>query len=252
MQQCPPPLPYSLPPVVHPRVSPNSGCRQSSTSALPLQLQSAFSGCRPFGTHTPLEAQLEKLGQQVEKLGQQVEKLGQQQLSLLEEIKNDINNMKRRLARLEAQHQEKEVTGGKLPEGFQFPLTSAEDVDHLERDLMTEPGKRTRLECHLAMRGGSTLKQVVKTMLSTLFSTELARNYNFNGLKGKRGLKNHPFLLQTIQDAARKSYPHATDADMQVHMSTWLSGARDRENGRRERADLSKSVHMHCSEMDHE
>ncbi|XP_025102734.1 uncharacterized protein LOC112569221 [Pomacea canaliculata] len=65
MQQCPPPLPYSLPPVVvSPRVSPSSSYRQSTISLLPSHLQHSFSVFHPasIGTHNPLEAQLEKLG----------------------------------------------------------------------------------------------------------------------------------------------------------------------------------------------
>ncbi|XP_025114794.1 uncharacterized protein LOC112576507 [Pomacea canaliculata] len=153
---------------------------------------------------------------------------------------------------MEKQHQEKEVTGGKLPEGFQFPLQSSEDVDHLEWDWKTDPGKWTHLECHLTMGGIFTLKHVVRSILSVLLSTDSARCYNFNGLKEKKGLKNHSFILQTVQDAARKSYPEATDADLHVYTSIWLAGARDRENSRREGPEHSLYKSVNCYGVDDE
>lgn len=50
----------------------------------------------------------------------------------------------------------------------------------------------------------------------------------------------HILIFVLFLDAARKSYPEATDADL--HASTWLAGARDQENGRRERAEHSLYV----------
>ncbi|XP_025087178.1 uncharacterized protein LOC112559907 [Pomacea canaliculata] len=219
MQQCPPPLPYSLPPVVSPRVSESRSFQQiSSISPLPSRFQRPLSAST--GTHNSLEGTLKQALQHI--------------MSLLEELKMHMKDVKNRLA--QSQPQEKENTSGELPEGIHLPLKSSEDVECLELDLQTDPGKLACLECYLRMRGGFNLKQVVRGILSLLFTNELARSYNFHGLKGKKGLKNHPFLLQTIQDAARKTCPAATEVEVQALIANSLTGARDRDNGRRERA----------------
>ncbi|XP_025109143.1 uncharacterized protein LOC112573209 [Pomacea canaliculata] len=125
-----------------------------------------------------------------------LQKAVQHILSLLEEMKTDVKDVKNRLAQMECQTQEKELTSDTR---VTVSLKIFRGVECLKLDLKTDPGKRARLECYLAMRGGFSLKLVVRGILSVLFSTELARCYNYNGLKGKKGLKNHPFILRTVQ-----------------------------------------------------
>ncbi|XP_025110013.1 uncharacterized protein LOC112573660 [Pomacea canaliculata] len=121
-------------------------------------------------------------------------------------MKTDVKDVKNRLAQMECQTQEKELTSD------------------------------TRVTVSLKIFRGCRMSQVgFKDRSRKTCTLELARCYNYNGLKGKKGLKNHPFILRTVQDAARKSYPDATEVELQVQISKWLTGARDRENGRKER-----------------
>lgn len=48
------------------------------------------------------------------------------------------------------------------------------------------------------MLGGFNLRSALKAILSALFSTQLARQYNYNGLKGKKGLKSLNSIMQII------------------------------------------------------
>ncbi|XP_025083286.1 uncharacterized protein LOC112557557 [Pomacea canaliculata] len=118
----------------------------STSSPLPSRLQSPLSGVRPAstGNHHCLECKHNKREQSAI-------------LSLLQEIKTELIEMKKRFMQMDRQTEKKEVTRGELPEGIQFPLKSFEDVARLEQDLETDPGKRARLECYLAMRGGFSL-----------------------------------------------------------------------------------------------
>lgn len=69
-------------------------------------------------------------------------------------MKTEMKDVKNRLARMERQPQEKEVTRGTAT-GATVPLKASEDVESLEHDLQTDPGKRAWcVLCSELLEGG--------------------------------------------------------------------------------------------------
>ncbi|XP_025091472.1 uncharacterized protein LOC112562426 [Pomacea canaliculata] len=175
-------------------------------------------------------------------------------LFLLEELCDEVKVMRSEVKKaLKVMEYIRNNTSGtmdqvKLPEGYEFPLASVKEAERLDADLKADAEKRRHLEHYLAMLGGFNLRSALKAILSALFSTQLARQYNYNGLKGKKGLKSLNSIMQIIYTAVRKHFQDATEADIRVHLSKWLSTARDRDYGRRERNNKRHRVEKAINE----
>ncbi|KAL8625346.1 hypothetical protein ACOMHN_044489 [Nucella lapillus] len=88
---------------------------------------------------------------------------------------------------------------------------------------------------HLGTIGGNDMKDCLRKILTALFATVLARQYNYLGMKGKRSFSALHNVLRTLHEGVRKLYPDSTETQMRDIVTHWLSGSRDRENGKKQR-----------------
>ncbi|XP_025076455.1 uncharacterized protein LOC112553450 [Pomacea canaliculata] len=85
---------------------------------------------------------------------------------------------------------------------------------------------------YLSCIGGENVPALVRSILRRIFSTPLALQYNFTGVKGKKG-----FLALRVRgvmmDAVRRVFPQGTELEINNVARKWF--IRDRDGGRHRR-----------------
>ncbi|CAL8236886.1 unnamed protein product [Arctogadus glacialis] len=121
-----------------------------------------------------------------------------------------------------------------LVEDTNMPLSNAEDLDELERRLISDVDLKNQLVNILAILGGKTTKDAVKRMLGRAFRRSLALQINWTGAAGKIAFKSLN-LKSVLHRAVRRVVTTATEEELQKEVSLYLKGAADREGGRKDR-----------------
>ncbi|XP_018007749.1 uncharacterized protein LOC108665504 [Hyalella azteca] len=119
----------------------------------------------------------------------------------------------------------------KLPK---LPLKSIDDINALEETLSSAE-ERSRLIHHLSLVGGSKFTSVIHNAMKALLSKNLAMEFSLEGKKKRafKALKAHKCIVEAVMKS-----PHcqaATVYDINKVISLNLTGARDRDEGRKRR-----------------
>ncbi|KAL8558280.1 hypothetical protein ACOMHN_063974 [Nucella lapillus] len=112
-----------------------------------------------------------------------------------------------------------------LPEEFNFPLSTMDEIGALEERL-TEPNFKDNMVSALASMGGGDLQSVVCGVMGTVVAASLAVKYDYHGRKGKLCFQNL-LLRRTIFEGVRRIVPNVSDYDIYKRVTLWLTTSRD-------------------------
>ncbi|XP_048246209.1 uncharacterized protein LOC125377299 isoform X1 [Haliotis rufescens] len=120
-------------------------------------------------------------------------------------------------------------------EEFGFPYKTIEDVRRVEKVLDEKP-KFKLLVRHLSGLGGFSVKEVVDRMMTLIFTTQMARQFNWLGKAPKYGMKSLK-ITSALKEAGKRQ---ATEAEIEHAIRLWVKNAHDRDGGRRQRAERKR------------
>ncbi|XP_036423060.1 uncharacterized protein si:dkey-266f7.5 isoform X2 [Colossoma macropomum] len=122
-----------------------------------------------------------------------------------------------------------------LSETFQakLPLNSLEELNVIENKLKDKKTRQTYID-YLSRLGGFGQKQIVRRMLDSVMTDDLAESFNWQGRQNKKAISGLE-LIRVIKGAAL--YRGVNDAEAEKEIKNWLRFASDR-NARKKLKDL--------------
>ncbi|WAR11985.1 hypothetical protein MAR_026165, partial [Mya arenaria] len=128
-----------------------------------------------------------------------------------------------------------------LPENISFPICCPEQMEAFG-ELLGDQTKLSSVVRYLSMFGGADVRETVDRLMKETMSNQLAREYNMKGLKGKKKFRSLQ-ILNVLYKCVQRNGPtrNATRKDVEMEVSKWLAGARDRDGGRKARNKVSQS-----------
>ncbi|XP_065681402.1 uncharacterized protein LOC124810011 [Hydra vulgaris] len=174
-------------------------------------------------------------------------------ITLQVELKSAMNNLQKQInnntAMLQSLTQGGRDDDDSIFDSLDLPVCDIEQLQQLENALKQDKIVFVKLVKGVAAKGGQNLKEATKRMMSSVINDEVAKKLNWTGLgeldkKSFRTLKSR----QVIEIAIRRnlSTKDVTDSDIQKAIVAFLSGANDRNGGRKERAER-KSIQKSSS-----
>ncbi|XP_065654382.1 uncharacterized protein LOC136080949 [Hydra vulgaris] len=160
------------------------------------------------------------------------------------ELKAAVNNLQKQVNNNTAMLQTL-TQGGKdddddIFDSLDLPVCDIERLQQLEDALKQDKIVFIKLVKGVAAKGGQNLKEATKRMISSVINNEVAKKLNWTG-QGELNKKSFRALkfCQVIEKAIRRNLPtkDATDSEIQKAIVAFLSGALDRNGGRKERAE---------------
>ncbi|XP_046577704.1 uncharacterized protein LOC124285506 [Haliotis rubra] len=153
--------------------------------------------------------------------------------STLLTIKAMVRNNSIAIQRLSEQA-DKNLSQGEVEESidnFGFPFKTIDQVRQVE-NILEDKTKFKLLVRHLTGLGGFTTKEVVDRMMSLVFTTSMARQFNWVGKAPKYGMKGMK-ITAAIKESGKCS--RTTECELETAMRLWLKNAHDRDGGRKKR-----------------
>lgn len=167
-------------------------------------------------------------------------------LTLLQELKDSVVEMKKDIGILMATQQAQMKTRSEIsvpeemPEDINFPLDSADEVAALEAKLHDVNLKQLIIR-NVSSIGGASVSDSTRRLLRHLFTNRCARHLNWKGRGGKMAL-SETSLSSVIIRAVRMNplSSNASHAEVESHIKDWLKFARERDEGRKLRAEKQR------------
>ncbi|KAJ8924943.1 hypothetical protein NQ315_001106 [Exocentrus adspersus] len=113
------------------------------------------------------------------------------------------------------------------PLPVELPVQTEEELGYL-CDYISYKENADALAKFLATVGGTSLVNKINNVLKRCLSNNVARNYNFRGMReGKRAFQGLP-LKEVVIRAVKLGHPDATDSDIENYIKVWLKHAPSR------------------------
>ncbi|XP_052807826.1 uncharacterized protein LOC128236763 [Mya arenaria] len=156
-------------------------------------------------------------------------------LTILEEMREEQRGIKRLLNQLVLQGGPVPDNMNALPEGISFPVSSLEAMEALE-ELLQDANNATAVARYMYTIGGVDIREMVDRFMKETLTNNVAKMYNMKGLKGKQKFGDLSLLKILFRCVQRNPATHqSTLKDVELEVSKWLTGSRDRDGGRTNR-----------------
>ncbi|KAG5861304.1 hypothetical protein JTB14_003549 [Gonioctena quinquepunctata] len=141
----------------------------------------------------------------------------------IQQISEDIASIRETLL-------EKNLDSAKVAEEefiFLVPTDSLASFENFE-GLIENKREYEKFVTYLQKIGGNTVYDCVKRIHSRILADEIAFEYNWHGLKGKKSFKDSFLAKATIEAIMRNKHIVASEKNIEEAIKSWLRHAKDR------------------------
>ncbi|XP_052814137.1 uncharacterized protein LOC128241226 [Mya arenaria] len=103
-------------------------------------------------------------------------------------------------------------------------------------ELLQDANNATAVARYMYTIGGVDIREMVDRFMKETLTNNVAKMYNMKGLKGKQKFGDLSLLKILFRCVQRNPATHqSTLKDVELEVSKWLTGSRDRDGGRTNR-----------------